>query len=307
MAGEWSVSRLLETIQTVDKAPSVTGQEKEIRRMTIGEFNRLIRTKGRYHANSWAASLLYHAICLSGALFFMSDIDKPVLLDTFQWEVSMVEAATTQPPPPPSLPPTPAPPQPRQVKRAADPRPPVETLETVRHTDHEIVTPQIQTPVETAQSAETPSVVAQAITTTHTTVVERAVEQSTVVQEEAFDAGPDLSAVEHRTVLRQEVRYRRTQADYGWLRDLLWKRIEELKHYPTLARANHWEGKVVVQAVIKADGTVGALSVAESSGHALLDEEALVVMRKASPLRLKHQLETSQITILIPISYRLEG
>ncbi|MBX3302863.1 MAG: energy transducer TonB [Nitrospira sp.] len=275
--------------------------------MTIGEFNRLIRIERRHHAHSWAASLLYHVIGLSGALFFMSEIDKPVFLDTFQWEVSMVEAATTQQPPPLSPPPTPVPPQPRHVKRTADPRPPVETLQTVQHADHEIVTPQIQTPVETAQSADTPPVVAQAVTTTHTTVVERAVEQSTVVQEEAFDVGSDLPTVEHRTVLHQEVRYRRTQADYGWLRDLLWKRIEELKRYPTLARANHWEGKVVVQAVIKADGTVGALSVAESSGHALLDEEALVVMKKASPLRLKHQLETSQITILIPISYRLEG
>ena len=61
------------------------------------------------------------------------------------------------------------------------------------------------------------------------------------------------------------------------------------------------------QQIIKADGTVGDLSVAESSGHALLDQEALVVMRKASPLTLKHQLEKSQITILVPISYRLEG
>lgn len=103
------------------------------------------------------------------------------------------------------------------------------------------------------------------------------------------------------------VQYRRTQADYGWLRDMLWKRIEELKRYPALARTNHWEGRVVVQAVIRADGTVGDLSVAESSGHALLDEEALVVMRKASPLTLKHKLERSQITILIPISYRLDG
>jgi periplasmic protein TonB len=177
----------------------------------------------------------------------------------------------------------------------------------VRQPDHEIVTPQTETAVATVQPEETPPVVAHAVTTTQTAVVERVVEQSPVVQEEAFDAGHDLPAVEHRAVLHRDVQYRRTQADYGWLRDLLWKRIEELKRYPMLARANHWEGKVVVQAVIRADGTVGALSVAESSGHALLDEEAMVVMRKASPLRLTHQLEKSQITILVPISYRLEG
>lgn len=280
--------------------------------MTTIEFDQLIRTGRRHHAHSWAVSVLYHLIGLAGALFLMSDIDKPVLLDTFRWEVSMVEAATAEPPSP--VPPTPAPPQPRHVKRTADPRPPVETIQTVKHADHEIVTPQTQIPVETVQSEETSPVVARAVSAAHTTVTEQTesvteretVEQS-VVQREVVDAGPDLPAVEHRSVLHREVQYRRTQADYGWLRDLLWKRIEELKRYPTLARANHWEGRVVVQAVIRADGTVGALSVAESSGHALLDDEALVVMRKASPLRLTHQLEKSQITILVPISYRLEG
>jgi protein TonB len=274
--------------------------------MTVNEFDQLICSGGRHHANSWAASLLYHLIGISSVLFVMMDRDNPIILDTFRWEVSMVEAATAEPPPPPP-PPTPAPSQPRHVKRTADPRPPVETLQTVRNPDHEIVTPQTQTAVETVPSDETAPVVSQTVTTTQTAVVERVVEQPPVVQEEAFDAGHDLPAVEHRAVLHRDVQYRRTQADYGWLRDLLWKRIEELKRYPTLARANHWEGKVVVQAVIRADGTVGALSVAESSGHALLDEEAMVVMRKASPLRLTHQLEKSQITILVPISYRLEG
>jgi protein TonB len=274
--------------------------------MTVNEFDQLIRSGGRHYANSWAASLLYHLVGISSVLFVTMDRNNPVLLDNFQWEVSMIEAATTQPPPPPP-PPTPMPAQPRHVKRATNPRPHVETLQTVRHPDHEIVTPQTQTAIDTVPSEETTPVVSHAVTTTQTAVVERVVEQSPVVQEEAFDAGHDLPAVQHRAVLHRDVQYRRTQADYGWLRDLLWKRIEELKRYPTLARANHWEGKVVVQAVIRADGTVGALSVAESSGHALLDEEAMVVMRKASPLRLTHQLEKSQITILVPISYRLEG
>lgn len=58
--------------------------------MTTIEFDRLIRNGGRHHANGWAASLLYHVIGISGVLYVMSDIDKPVLLDTFQWEVSMV-------------------------------------------------------------------------------------------------------------------------------------------------------------------------------------------------------------------------
>jgi protein TonB len=103
------------------------------------------------------------------------------------------------------------------------------------------------------------------------------------------------------------VHYRQTQADYGWLRDTLWKRIQELKRYPALARTNHWEGKVVVAAVIRDDGTVVGLRIAESSGRPILDQEALSVMRQASPLTLKHPLGKPQVTILVPISYRLDG
>lgn len=47
--------------------------------------------------------------------------------------------------------------------------------------------------------------------------------------------------------------------------------------------------------------------IAESSGQSILDQEALAVMMKASPLILKHPLGKPSITMLIPISYRLDG
>ena len=56
-----------------------------------------------------------------------------------------------------------------------------------------------------------------------------------------------------------------------------------MKRYPTQARANHWEGKVLVKAVIRDDGTVADLMIAESSGQPILDQEAMAVMMKASP------------------------
>ena len=117
----------------------------------------------------------------------------------------------------------------------------------------------------------------------------------------------DPSMIEHRAVQQRLVQYRQTQADYGWLRNALWGRIEELKRYPTEARTSHWEGKVVVEVVIRNDGEVVGLKIAESSGRAILDQEALAVMRKASPLVLKHSLGRPSITLLVPISYKLEG
>lgn len=113
--------------------------------------------------------------------------------------------------------------------------------------------------------------------------------------------------VEPHVVQRSQVQYRRTELDYGWLKDALGARIEQLKRYPRQARANNWEGRVVLEVVVRHDGTVVGLHVAESSGHPILDQEALEVMRRASPLALKYPLERPEVPLLVPITYRLDG
>lgn len=127
------------------------------------------------------------------------------------------------------------------------------------------------------------------------------------VERESHIVEAALPAVERRVMQSRQIHYRETKADYSWLRDALWSRIEQLKRYPAQARMNQWEGKVVVEAVIREDGTVVGLKIAETSGRAVLDQEALTVMQKASPLTLKHPLGQAEVTILIPISYRLDG
>jgi periplasmic protein TonB len=115
------------------------------------------------------------------------------------------------------------------------------------------------------------------------------------------------TVVTHRPIKQRQLRaYGQAQRDYGWLRDALWNRIEQLKRYPAQAKANHWEGKVVLEAVIRDDGTIIDLKVAESSSYAVLDQEALNAVKKASPLSLKHPLGQPRITILVPISYKLD-
>ena len=84
-------------------------------------------------------------------------------------------------------------------------------------------------------------------------------------------------------------------------------RIQQLKRYPSRAKMNDWEGKVIVRAVIREDGSIVDLMVVESSGHETLDQEALLVVKTASPLTLKHPLGKTQVSILVPISYRLDG
>ncbi len=98
----------------------------------------------------------------------------------------------------------------------------------------------------------------------------------------------------------------RARADYGWVRDALWRRIVEMKHYPAQARLNHLEGKVILRAVIRSDGHLEDLSVKESSGHRLLDEAAMDVIRRICPVPMKHALGRPEVVVMIPIDYRLE-
>jgi protein TonB len=97
-----------------------------------------------------------------------------------------------------------------------------------------------------------------------------------------------------------------SRPDYGWLNELLKRRIMSLQAYPRLARMQGWEGVVVVKARIKSDGSLLHAVVTESSGYASLDEDALKLMQRACPIRLQQDLGQSQIDVLIPIHYRLE-
>ncbi|MEP6960096.1 MAG: TonB family protein [Nitrospirota bacterium] len=94
--------------------------------------------------------------------------------------------------------------------------------------------------------------------------------------------------------------------DYGWLSETILRRVEELKRYPTSARVDRAEGKVVVKAVINEDGSVGEVEVFQSSGHHGLDKAAIDTLRQAAPFHLPRPLGQSGMTIKIPMSYRLD-
>lgn len=96
-----------------------------------------------------------------------------------------------------------------------------------------------------------------------------------------------------------------TKADYGWLADTLRRRVAEVKRYPPAARMNHWEGKVILHAVINEEGHLADIRIHESSGHEVLDEAAIEAVRHVCPLALKHPLGRAQVAIRIPINYTL--
>jgi protein TonB len=96
------------------------------------------------------------------------------------------------------------------------------------------------------------------------------------------------------------------KADYGWLAESLWHRVHELKRYPHEARVKRMEGRVVLRVVINDEGHLKALDVVESSGHEVLDRDALEIIRQACPLKLKHPLGRPQVVVQVPINYRLD-
>ena len=261
----------------------------------------------------WLTSVLIHGLGIAASLFVMGTIEQPTSPSLFQWDIALVESPShpeAQPAEPivqPPLPPVKPSPPVRQTKpRVAEPAPqvhqdvtaPVETTQVVKDvvTNAEPIMEYAAVEATESEPVISPS------------VVETPVESSEqLVTEEPVSVESVASRTEYRQVEYRQILHRETRADFGWLRDTLWARIEALKRYPALAKMNHWEGKVVVSAVIRDDGEVMGVQIAETSGRAILDEEAMAVMRKASPLRLKHPLGQRQVTILIPISYRLDG
>ena len=95
------------------------------------------------------------------------------------------------------------------------------------------------------------------------------------------------------------------KADHGWLAESLWRRVAELKRYPSAARLNGWEGKVVLRVVIRADGHLADVKIQKSSGYDALDRAALEAIRLACPLHMKHELHASEVAMNLPIVYSL--
>ena len=97
------------------------------------------------------------------------------------------------------------------------------------------------------------------------------------------------------------------KADYGWLAESLRRRLAELNRYPSAARLNGWEGKVVLRAVIRADGHLSEVKVHRSSGYESLDNAAMEAIRLVCPLHLTNSIGAAEVAVLVPMVYSLGG
>lgn len=82
--------------------------------------------------------------------------------------------------------------------------------------------------------------------------------------------------------------------------------IKRQEKYPDRARRQHWQGTVVVSLSLSAEGKVTDISVFESSGREILDQAALDMVRRASPLpRAPEGLRGKERSVRVPIAFKL--
>ena len=75
--------------------------------------------------------------------------------------------------------------------------------------------------------------------------------------------------------------------------------------YPPKARKRHWQGEVLLQVSLNADGSIGQVELLRSSGHRLLDRDAMRSIKSIGQLALV-ELDR-ELQIQIPVSYQLTG
>ena len=79
------------------------------------------------------------------------------------------------------------------------------------------------------------------------------------------------------------------------------------KRYPRIAMDNNWEGGVVVRMVIGAGGMISALSIKTSSGHEVLDQQAIEMFKKATPqVQIPPALRGKEFAIEVRAIYSLK-
>lgn len=84
--------------------------------------------------------------------------------------------------------------------------------------------------------------------------------------------------------------------------------IARQQRYPRLAQVRQWQGTAVLQLHLTADGALAEVRMLSSSGHEILDRQAIDMVREAVPLpRLPATFADRPLTIDVPVVFRLAG
>jgi protein TonB len=76
-------------------------------------------------------------------------------------------------------------------------------------------------------------------------------------------------------------------------------------NYPSLARQRGWQGVVLLRLTIGVDGAVTSVAVERSSGHAVLDAEAVAAVRTWHGTPARRGGEAVPTEEMLPVRFRL--
>lgn len=296
--------------------------------------------QNRFVFPAWGVSLTLHGLVVGVVFLFAAQV-KPVLQENlFQWDVALVESASSdsnvdQLDPVQTPEPLPAKNvvavRTKSVPVASQPAtaviPSEQKIEPMQRTIEQA--PAIEQKVEVAQPQEEPMEQRLVEMMAPATEPSREAKETTPqpVQEEPV-AVASVPVSSSNLVLSQETPVQTSlpdhsegvaptqvakaspsgsevKADHRWLAESLWRKVAELKRYPSSARISGQEGKVILKAVIRSDGHLADVSIQRSSGYELLDAAAIEAVKLACPLHMKHALAKPQIVVSLPIVYSL--
>ena len=129
----------------------------------------------------------------------------------------------------------------------------------------------------------------------------------------AIDHGSSLTAGEPGPIRQDEARsghwfpersaQTTPRADYGWLQQALFRRLEELKRSARPFIPESGRLRVLVKAVVSSTGELVEAEIVNSSGHPRIDQEAITLVQRAFPMLLDRALERPQVVMRIPITF----
>jgi protein TonB len=280
---------------------------------------------------AWGISLTLHGAVVGLALAFATQVKPMLPEDVFKWDVALVEAAksdsiseqvqsvmTPEQPPPRVMPPSKAKrvpettPTMRPLERKVEPTQP--TIESAQPIEPKVEPPQpreepiepraesvavapLTEPVETSPAQPEPTTDVSVAATSHEAPAPQEALQSLPQENSGDDASMQVAKV---AAPGSDVKL-----DNRWVGESLYRRVAELKRYPSSARLNGQEGKVILKAVIRSDGHLADVSVQKSSGYAVLDAAAMEVVKLACPLHMRHAIGKPLIVVSLPIVYSL--
>ena len=231
---------------------------------------------GEEQPESMAGLLLTLVLLLHIGVFYIikSAAPEPITIPIKIMEVSMVaeplpvaDVTPPAPTPPPLTPPPPPKPVPPKPKPVVKPKPVLKPKPVIAKTEP------IYIPVDT--------------------------DPKPVVKPAPFVPSPPKAAAPAPSPQPAKQTFTEARADAGY-------GYNPKPKYPSVARSRGWEGKVVLQVRVSADGESEGVSVSQSSGHDILDEAAVSAVEGWRFKPAKRGDTAVASTVSVPINFKLD-